>query len=224
MMSETMVDDFLNRVSGFLEKKDNINVAIATGTTLQGFAIALSNRNNVPYERINVFVVDEYAGISAWDERSCTIDLIRGLRWNKFKSFNYFSSNDYKNEIGKLNKILNQQELDIAVLGIGKDGHLAFCYPPYRLHENTYYVLRQFNYENKKTHVHNGWFHSVSEVPNYAITLSIWGILNCKAILIGAVYSEKHKIINLLRTTDGLNMQIPAFYLQLHNDVTIHIG
>ena len=224
-MSTTMIKNFYLHLNRLLMEKEYVNIAIATGNTLNEFMNMFSASLNICYNRINLYVVDEYAGIDKYDERSCTIDLVRALPiYKKFRSVNCFSKKDYVKDIFKYNDILKLEGLDMCILGLGKDGHVAFCYPPYYDIGNDYYELHSFRRNEKQLHVANGWFKTEEDVPKSAITLSVWGILQSQLIMIGAIYADKKDIVESLIHHEIESLGVPALYLQSHSNITLYLG
>lgn len=222
IMYQEMIDYFLLELNNCLEHKEFVNVAFATGATIEKFMRLLNESNRFLPERINLFVLDEYAGIGWKDQKSCTIDIINNLdRWKDFHSFNYFSKEGYISDIAKYNNYLEMNQLDILVLGIGKDGHVAFLNPPLEKIGSEYYVLNPVKSAEKKVHVEKGWFSDISEVPNYFITLSMYGILKCHTVIAAALYFDKEEILNKMIYSPRFEKSIPACWLLIHNHAVL---
>ena len=74
---------------------------------------------DIPFNKIDLFVVDEYAGIDYDDERSCTIDLCRDLKYiEMFHQTFFFNAESYLEQLKKMNAKLDDDPLDIILLGI----------------------------------------------------------------------------------------------------------
>ena len=223
-MSKRMFFDFQRHVNEILKYKKYINLILATGDTLIEFTKLINDDYSVPYNRINLYIVDEYAGIHYNDERSCTIDIINLIpSINKFKSINWFSKNNYVADIRNYNSILKKEGIDICILGVGADGHIGFCYPPDYNVSNDYYILRPFSFKEKKLHVNNGWFDLIKHVPDNSITLSILGIKSSKIIMIAAIYSQKKEIVDSLKCKMNLT-GVPVAYLLENDNAYLYLG
>lgn len=224
-MITIMVNDFINHVNLFLETKDYINVAIATGSTLEPFISCLKD-TDVPFEKMNLYIVDDYAGISFTDNLSCSIDLYNLFddKIYSFKSVKCFSTDNYVNDLRIYNEELTKNGLDICVLGVGIDGHVGFCYPPIMKYNKKFYEIIPLSIKRKKEHVMNGWFHDVVDVPNYVITLTLWGISCSSCILVGAILEDKIKIIKKMYKKKTSISDCPILYLSKHNNITVYLG
>lgn len=224
-MTQAMLADFLNNVNQLLCTKEILRIAIATGSTLEKFLQALQTEN-IPFQKIDLYIVDEYAGFSYTDPRSCTFDLYSLLngKTTDFHSIKVFSAENYKKEVDKYNAELTTNGLDICVLGIGSDGHVGFCYPPVRHISDTYYEITELSEKRKSEHVANEWLPSIDSVPDNVITLSLWGIKQSSIIMIGAIYEKKKNIIQQMHKKEILPPYCPVLYLNEHKDITVYIG
>jgi len=224
-MSLTMINDFVAYAKKLLNKKDLINIAIATGITTEQF-ILLLKQSDIPFEKINLYIVDEYAGIAHSDQQSCTIDLLKhfGTLTKRFHSIKIFSTNNFVEEIDIYHQELIKYGLDICILGVGKDGHVGFCYPPAYINTKKFYELIELSSYRKKEHSLNGWFSSIDNVPDCVITLSLWGILQSSIIMVGAVYKDKEDVVMHMLKQDVSSSACPILYFTSHKNITLYLG
>lgn len=119
-VTKKLLSLFCEKVNKCLRTKEIVQVAIATGNTYSEFLKHLQEMD-IPFNKIDLFVVDEYAGIDCEDERSCTIDLCRDLKKiDDFHQTFFFNSELYLKQIKNLNAKLDGAPLDIILLGIRK--------------------------------------------------------------------------------------------------------
>lgn len=214
---------FSSEVLNGLKKKEYINIGIATGNTYISFMHRLSQSKSIPFNKINLYLIDEYAGVDYCDEKSCAIDIVTNISCLKsFKSFNHFGI-EYEKEIKKYNVELERNPLDIVLLGLGKDGHFAFCYSLKKEQIKTTYQIINFSVNDRIQQVKYGWFKSASDVPLKGITLTLWGALNSKKIIIGAKYSEKSEIIDKI-TQGKIDEKIPVYPLLTKDNCILIYG
>lgn len=224
-MNNSLLNDFREGVNYLLQEKDEINIAIATGKTLEYFISSLQYVE-LQYDRINLFVVDEFASIGHLDPRSCTIDLLQllGIRAFDFKSINCFSDVFYHRNLDEYNQRLSIQGLDICVLGVGEDGHVGFCYPPISLCGNSFYELFELPIERKCEHIQKGWFESIESMPSQVISLTLWGIMQSRMIFIAANYEEKRNIISQMINPTLHFSACPVLYLLNHQHTNLYFA
>ena len=126
-VTQKLLSLFCEKVDECLKTKELVKFAVDTGNTYSGFLKRLHEMDS-PFNKIDLFVVDEYAGIDYDDERSCTIDLCRDLKYiEMFHQTFFFNAESYLEQLKKMNAKLDDDPLDIILLGIGNDGHFAFC-------------------------------------------------------------------------------------------------
>ena len=106
--------------------------------------------------------------------------------------------------------------IDIQLLGIGSNGHIAFNEPADSFQRWSHVVkLKESTIQDNSR-----FFNSIEEVPTHAATMGIGSIMQAKRILIIAIGENKAKAIKQL--IDGnVTPQCPASVLQFHKDVTL---
>lgn len=224
-MSCAMIADFISYVKELLNTKDFLSIAIATGFTTEQFILSLKHAD-IPFDRIDLYIVDEYVGISHLDQHSCTIDLLQplGTLSKEFRSIKIFSVNNFREEMKRYHQELIRNGLDICVLGVGDDGHVGFCYPPADINTNEFYQLVKLSNDRKNEHFSKGWFPSINVVPDHVITLSLWGMLHSSIIMVGAMYENKKDVILHMINRDISPYECPILYFIEHNNLMLYIG
>ena len=194
-VTKKLLSLFCEKVNKCLRTKEIVQVAIATGNTYSEFLKHLQEMD-IPFNKIDLFVVDEYAGIDCEDERSCTIDLCRDLKKiDDFHQTFFFNSELYLKQIKNLNAKLDGAPLDIILLGIGNDGHFAFCNRnEAHTSKDTYSIVR-FTDNDIAMQVENGWFPTIEIVPEEGITITKYGVLKSETVIFSGFYEEKEKIL-----------------------------
>ena len=124
---------------------------------------------------------------------------------------------DPDRECENFEEIISQLgQVDIQVLGIGRNGHIAFNEPDSKLYEKTHVTdLTQSTIDANAR-----FFDSIDQVPTKALTMGIGSILKAKKIIILAGGKEKSDAIAEL-LTDDINTDNPATMLKVHPDVVL---
>lgn len=209
-----------------IKAKPEISLGLATGSTPMGMykeLIRVHKEDGLDFSKIKSFNLDEYVGLSH-DHPS---------------SYGYYMDNEFFNHInidrrnifipdGKAKDvekhckeydemILNAGGIDLLLLGIGVDGHIAFNEPADTLSVNARIVeLTQSTIE-----VNSRFFNSVEEVPRTAITMGMGSILKSKKIVLLANGINKSNVIRELIKQDKVSPRLPVSFLLLHPDVTV---
>lgn len=205
-------------------KPDSV-LGFATGSTTVQFhreLAALHVREGLDFSLISSFNLDEYRGISAADPESCRYRMEEQLfaKINITRNRIYFldglaedmdqECSEYERQIERLGGI------DLQVLGIGTNGHIAFNEPGTPFHTDTRVVdIAKQTIQDKSL-----LFGSESNVPRQGVTMGIRSIMHAKSILLLAKGAAKAGIIH--QTLYGpVTEQVPASILQLHPQLTV---
>ncbi|MDD4504589.1 MAG: glucosamine-6-phosphate deaminase [Clostridiaceae bacterium] len=211
-----------------INKKPDMVLGLATGSTPIGTykkLIDFYNEGKVDFSKVATFNLDEYYGLLPQDSQSYHYFMHKNL----FSHINIKPENihipngqakdadEYVKEYDKT--IENAGGIDLQILGIGANGHIAFNEPADELFVGTHLTgLTQSTIE-----ANSRFFNSIDEVPKKAITMGIGSIIKAKKILLLANGKSKAKIIAQLLNNDTITTRIPASVLLLHNDTTLII-
>ena len=221
-ISQLIADEFIKQVN----QKPNSVLGLATGTSpLQVYAnlIKANKEGKVSFKDVMTFNLDEYVGLEGTHHQS----------YRYFMNFNLFDHIDIKKEnthvllgVGDYlefakkydNEIANAGGIDLQILGIGSDGHIAFNEPG-----TPFSSLTHITELAESTLVDNSrLFNNISEVPTKAVTMGLQSIMNAKKIVLIATGKNKAKAIyNLLR--GPMTEEVPCSILQKHPDCTIYV-
>jgi glucosamine-6-phosphate deaminase len=214
------------KVKTLLAEQDFVNIIFASAPSQNEFLAALSRVGTIEWERVNAFHMDEYIGLPDNDSRSFAYyldDKILGRR--NFRSINYINGNapDIGGECRRYAKMLTSYPTDIVCLGIGENGHLAFNDPHVAdFHDTSLVKMVKLDAECRHQQVNDGCFDHLSEVPAYAITLTIPALMAGKYVY--CVVPGKQKARAVYNT---LNKEIiekyPATILRGHADAVLFL-
>lgn len=196
--------ELMNKV---LETKDDINIIFASAPSQMDVINALLERNDVPWDKVNAFHMDEYIGLPG-DAPQSFANYLRVRLFNKvtFKSVNYLDGNnpDIAAECCRYTDLLRKYPVDICIMGFGANGHLAFNDPGIADFYDPYDVKVNPGLDDTCIHqqVHDGWFETDADVPKTALTLTMPALLRApyvvalvpdisKSEIIGRFFDEK---------------------------------
>jgi len=210
-----------------INKKPDTVLGLATGGTPLGTykeLINLHKENKVDFSQVVSFNLDEYVGLPIEHSQS----YYYFMNENFFKHINIKPGNWYLpdgmaedipqscEEYEK--KIKEHGGIDLQLLGIGGNGHIAFNEPGSSLASRT----RVKTLTEKTRKDNSRFFESIDEVPRYAITMGNGTIMDSKAILLLASGDNKADAIE--KTVEGpITSMVPATIVQLHPRVTIAV-
>lgn len=214
-----------NYMCGQVLQKPNSVLGLATGSTPlkpYGQMIDLYKKGVVDFSKVTTFNLDEYVNLDVKDKNSYHSFMHENLFDHiniPEESINFLNGNaaepekeceEYENKIKKAGGI------DIQLLGIGSNGHIAFNEPSDCFQRWSHVV----NLKESTVKDNSRFFKSIEEVPTQAVTMGIGSIMQAKKILIIAIGENKAKAIKQL-INGNVTPQCPASVLQFHTDVTL---
>ena len=206
-----------------LRKKGHASIIVATGAS-QFEMLSVLVREEIDWTRVSAFHLDEYLGIPLTHPASFRkylkerfVDLVA------LKEFHYIDGEaDPSKEIARLNKLIVQHNIDVAFIGIGENGHLAFNDPPADLETEVPYLEVKLDHACRQQQFNEGWFPSVEEVPERAISMSVNRILKAESIVCSV--PGEQKALAVKRTLENnINPEVPASALKSHDSVFIYL-
>lgn len=175
------------RINEAIAKKDEANVILATGNSQLTFLRALRQLEDIEWQKVNLFHMDEYLDLPPDHEASFPRFLRRHfVDWISPRSFHPVSgrADDVEKACREYEALLRQYPADLVASGLGENGHLAFNDPPFALFDDPVWVkVIELADASRKQQVGEGHFGSLEEVPTHAITLTIPALLAARSML-----------------------------------------
>src|SRR5438093_3487299 len=199
-------------------------IIAATAASQFEFLDALTKMPGIDWQKVEVFHLDEYIGLPITHPgsfRKMLLDhLIKKTGIAKYHLLD--GDADPAEVVRRVGKELTSAPIDVAFVGIGENGHLAFNDPPANFDTEEPYLIVSLDDACRRQQVGEGWFRSVDEVPQRAITMSIRQILKSRAIV--AVVPEARKAAAVQRCFEGeISPDAPASILRTHPDTTLFL-
>ena len=175
--------------------KGRASIILATGASQFEMLDSLTADPNIDWSRVKAFHLDEYVGISREHPASFR-KYLRERFTAKVPSLNAFcciegDAPDTEAELRRISALIETEDIDVAFIGIGENGHLAFNDPPADLETTSPYLVVELDERCRRQQVGEGWFSSVEEVPQKAISMSIPFILKSKYLICTVPDSRK---------------------------------
>ena len=209
------------KIRAAINSKDYANIILATGTS-QFEMLSNLVKQNVDWSKVNCFHLDEYIGITATHPASFRKYLKeRFVEKVNVKSFNFVNGeNNPEAECKRLSEIIKQHPIDVAFIGIGENGHLAFNDPPADFETEEPYLVVDLDDKCREQQFGEGWFPNFESVPKKAISMSIKQILKSKSII--CTVPDKRKAEAVFNTISmEISPKVPATILKNHNDTIL---
>jgi glucosamine-6-phosphate deaminase len=181
-------------------------------------------KEKLEWEKVEVFHLDEYIGLPVTHIAS-----FRKYLYDRFIShvrIKKFHSIDVEGDIDQMIKIvkaeIRKKPVDLGLIGIGVNGHIAFNDPPADFDSREAYMIVNLDDECRLQQVNEGWFKSLKDVPSRAVSMTPWQIMQCKIIV--SCVPHKVKAISVRNTLiNKLTNKVPATLLKQHKDFHLYL-
>ncbi|MEP6951217.1 MAG: glucosamine-6-phosphate deaminase [Ginsengibacter sp.] len=203
----------------------NANIILATGTSQFETLNQLIKEQNIDWGKVVMFHLDEYIGLSITHPAS-----FRKYLQERFLSkvpplkaaFLINGEVDAKAECARLESIITDYPIDVALIGVAENGHLAFNDPPADFETEEPYIIVELNEACRKQQMGEGWFKSVEAVPHYAISMSVKQIMRSRQIVCSVPDNRKALAVKNCLEEPVSNLH-PASILQLHPNCACYL-
>ena len=211
-----------NLVCEAIKSRDEASIILATGTSQFETLRALILDPSIDWSKVIMFHLDEYIGLPDTHPASFRkylkerfIDQVPPLK----QAYLINGETDPTKECNRLGEIISRHVIDVALVGIGENGHLAFNDPPADFETEKPYIIVELDEACRRQQMGEGWFKNPDDVPRQAISMSIKQILKSKHIICSV--PEKRKALAVKNAIENLpDPKFPASILQRHTHCT----
>src|SRR5947208_15059068 len=192
-------------------------IIAATAASQFEFLDALTKMPGIDWQKVEVFHLDEYIGLPITHPgsfRKMLLDhLIKKTGIAKYHLLD--GDADPAEVVRRVGKELTSAPIDVAFVGIGENGHLAFNDPPADFQTEQPYLVVNLDEACRKQQLGEGWFPTLNDVPKQAISMSVKQILKSAAIV--CTVPDSRKAIAVKAAVEGpMTPDLPASILQKH--------
>jgi glucosamine-6-phosphate deaminase len=219
--------DAVAAVRDAIEQRGAANVMLATGNSQFAFLAALvERRDDVAWDRVTAFHMDEYAGLPPAHPASFQRYMRERVAAHlPVHAFHYLHGDapDAADEAARYAGLLHEYPLDLGCLGIGENGHLAFNDPPVADFDDPLDVkVVELDRACRQQQVGEGHFATVDDVPTHAITVTIPALLRARSVL--AIVPEARKAAPVRAALEGpISTACPASVLRRQKNATLYL-
>ena len=206
-----------------IKEKGSARLLLSTGAS-QFETISHLVKEKVDWTKVEMFHLDEYVGLSEKHKASFRKYLKARFtgRVNLKAAWFVDGEGDVEKNIAALSKEFAKAPIDVGVIGIGENGHVAFNDPPADFKTKKTYIVVNLDKKCKQQQVREGWFETVARVPPQAITMTPYAILKSRQII--SCVPHKVKAEAILNTLTGkVKPAVPASILKTHPDWDLYL-
>ena len=209
-----------------IRQNGQARIVIATGASQFATLATLVTRTDIDWSKVDCFHLDEYVGMS--DQHPASFRRYLQERFvAKVKSLRTFhgvngDAADPQAECKRLGRLISAGPIDVLLLGIGENGHLAFNDPPADVTTREPYLVVNLDEGCRKQQLGEGWFPTIEAVPRQAISMSIQQILSAKVLVTSVPDARKAKAVQT-SLESPISPMSPGTYLRQHQRSSLHL-
>lgn len=200
-----------------IQEQGKANVILATGAS-QFETLNQLISEDVDWSKVTMFHLDEYIGMSETHKASFRkylkerfLEKVTPLK----AAYLVNGENDPETECKRLEKLIAEHPIDVALVGIGENGHLAFNDPPADFDTDSAYLVVNLDEKCRLQQFGEGWFQTIEDVPAQAISMGIKQIMKSKHIICSVPDERKAQAVKDSIENEVSNIY-PASILQRH--------
>ena len=211
-----------NLINAAIKENGTARILLSTGASQFPFFTEFV-KQPVEWDKVEMFHLDEYVGISEEHPASFKRYLLdRFVNIVKPQKYHLIEGQKAPEEtIAELTALLNEKPVDVGLIGIGENGHIAFNDPPADFNDTRAYNVVTLDDRCLQQQIGEGWFKSVEETYKQAISMTCPQIMKCKSIISVVPYKVKAEAIYNTLTRE-ITPEVPATLMKKHADCTVY--
>ena len=200
-----------------VKEKGKARLLVSTGQSQFEFFEEITAMD-IPWEAVEIFHLDEYIGLPITHPASFRKHLKeRFIDKIGPAQMHYISGEgDIAAVIDEVTESIRKSPIDIGIIGIGENGHIAFNDPPADFETKAAYHVVSLDERCRMQQVGEGWFGSLDEVPRQAISATVPQILSCRTIVSIVPHKVKAEAVRNTLEAPAVTNLIPATALREH--------
>jgi glucosamine-6-phosphate deaminase len=199
-----------------IARKGNARIILATGAS-QFDTIKALTESDIDWSKVEMFHLDEYIGLPESHPASFRKYLKERFlsKVNIKHAYLLDGEADTQEVIANVTAELRKEQIDVGLIGIGENAHVAFNDPPADFETKEAYICVVLDDACKQQQVREGWFAAPDDVPKHAISMTVHQIMQCRHIVSCVPYAVKAKAVKDT-LENQLTNTVPATMLKNH--------
>ena len=198
-----------------IEKNGEARIILSTGASQFETLKALTQKD-IDWSKVTMFHLDEYVNLPETHPAS-----FRKYLKERFVAKTNVGKAHFvdgtKENIAILTNELRKAPVDLGIVGIGVNGHIAFNDPPADFDTKDAYIIVNLDETCRNQQVGEGWFKTIDDVPSQAVSMTVYQIMQCKNIITAVPHAEKAWAIENTLKSELTNI-VPATMLKMHDN------
>lgn len=221
-LGKASADHAAKLINEAIAEKGGARILLSTGASQFPFFEEFV-KENIDWSKVEMFHLDEYVGISKDHPASFNKYLTERFASKvPLKKANLIDGEDNPEKtIAKLTALLSESPVDVGLIGIGENAHIAFNDPPADFDDERFYKVVTLALRCLQQQIGEGWFNSVEETYKKAISMTCSRIMACKHIISVVPYKVKAEAIFNTFNSE-ISVDVPATLMKRHADCTVY--
>lgn len=222
-MGRRAARDVAERLNRAIAENGGARLLLSTGASQFEMFESLI-QEDVDWSRVDMFHLDEYIGLPITHPASFRKYLTdRFTSRVPLRSVHFVEAEgDIGAALAKLNAEIKKAPIDVGLIGIGENGHIAFNDPPADFFTLDPYIVVNLNDTCKRQQVGEGWFATPADVPAQAVSMSVHHIMMCRSVI--SVVPKAVKADAIRKTfSSSVCPEVPATMLKMHPDWNLYL-
>ena len=226
-MAKRAADFAAARIKAAIAERGEARVIFASAASQLEFVDEMLKRSDIDWSKVCGFHLDEYVGLPETHGASFRKFLKERLLAKlpcPVKSFTFVGGDapDTDAELVRLEAAVREKPIDLACIGIGENGHIAFNDPPADFAAKTAYSIVKLDHVCRMQQVGEGWYPNLDAVPTHAFSMTVPEIMAAKSIAVIVPDARKAKAV--AGAVEGpLTNMCPSSILRNHADCTLFL-
>lgn len=203
-----------------IEKNGRARIVLSTGAS-QFETLKYLVKEKIDWAKVEMFHLDEYVNLPETHPASFRKYLKERFVEPTGVGKVHFVDGTPEG-IARLTEEIQQAPIDVGLIGIGRNAHIAFNDPPADFDTKASYLIVTLDEACRNQQVAEGWYASFDDVPKQAVSMSVWQIMQCKCIISAVPHEEKAWAVAQTLASQ-LTPQVPATMLKTHADFYLFV-
>lgn len=203
-----------------IEKNGCARIVLSTGAS-QFETLQYLVREDIDWAKVEMFHLDEYVDLPRTHPASFRKYLQERFVEPTGVGKVHFVDGTQAG-IAALTEEIRKAPIDVGLIGIGRNAHIAFNDPPADFDTRVAYLVVNLDETCRAQQVGEGWFAGMDDVPRQAVSMSVWQIMQCRCIISAVPHAEKAWAVAQTLANE-LTPQVPATMLKTHADFRLFV-
>ena len=223
-LGETAAAQAANAINRAIAERRWARIIAATGASQFEFLNALMKTPGIDWAKVEMFHLDEYVGLPITHPASFRKYLLeRLIEPTGMANYHLLDGEADPEEVCKrVGEKIGASPIDVAFVGIGENGHLAFNDPPADFETNESYIVVNLDEACRRQQVGEGWFAGLDDVPKQAISMTVKQILRAGEIVCIVPDARKAQAVKNCFENE-ISPQFRASILRTHDNTTVYL-